>query len=347
MLMSYAVLPLALCVMLGQSALCPVQARSVAIVSNGDTIAYGGNWFPFQPGYAQRRFIRLRSLNNDQERVIWSMTEGSAFMLEQLTSDPHRRFVAFRELVPDAKNEGVGRNWTLRILTLEGKQVVELPGVCLYAWSPDGSRIAAIEGWYIDSGARFYPKGAYVYDLKTAERIDIPGGYRDVRWPGFDEYLYLETIPVIYRWRAGMEKPEATEYHGLEFSCDGAYYCDGKPRPTLLVYKRKANELLTKDGDQPIASAVPDPLRPRQWLSDTLLLLYDERLGKGSDYILNVETRECRESVLPVVAGRADNSAIVVYDPDNDLFKTQILADCPMVTHASIEAPESMVRESQ
>ncbi len=329
------------------SALCSVSSRGVAIVPNGNMVIYGGSRFVCSSGAEEEYTITIMSLTEESKSIIWDIRKGTGSRIEQLACAPVMGFVSFLELVPDPKNEGVGANWTLRILTLEGKQVVELPGVCIYAWSPDGSRIAAIEGWYIDSGARFHPKGAYIYDIKTGARVNIPGGYRDVRWPGFDEDLYLEIIPVIYRWRDGMTQPEKTEYHGLEFSVGGTYYCKSEGEPQVSVYMRSTNELVTGGNSCQFSDPLLELLRPVQWLSDSLLLLDSRAYEIRRDYLLNVITGECRKIPLPVVAGRQDDGTILTYDQDKGSFETHCVSSWPTVTGVDIAATESEGRHGQ
>lgn len=315
-------------------------------LASSQGLVYGGIDFAGTTSHGLNDSVWLRKPLEGDERVLWQPSvnvHNRRSPLEQLSVSPDGDKVGFLELLPDPNVDATHIGWVLRVLSLDGAEAFLTPDVCRYSWSPDGQKIACIEGAYSDNGALFVSARTRVFSVASGERVEIPGTYRDVYWALFDGYLYLDGEEAgVFRWRHGMEQPELTAHRSVCFSPGGIYYfrCYHEHSvgyPSFDVFKREGDEMITNVDSTVISKALTDALRPEHWLSDALLLLHDDSTNEVGDYVLDVNTGQCRKPPCPIVGAVNDSTVIAVVDRGYELERLS-LAECPVLTECDSSA---------
>ena len=269
--------------------------------------------------------------------ILWGLgfSDCDSNVISDLMISPDAKHIAFIEdCIKGPPTTEQMHTFFLRILTVEGKEVVSIENGVKYAWSPDGEDIAFIRGTYRDAGFGFSSMGMAIWNKSTQEIVDLDAGYPyALHWASFDEHLYIKGIGVM---RVDIEErsAEPTPLLDIDFSPDGKHYLRfQKALPPYTLYTTETNQPVDKG---PVAEALMDILNYYYyvcWLNAENLILYDfqVRTDPWNCYVLNIENAELRKSPHPIAAVKDPSKGIVfLITSPAPTFETMSIAEMPI-----------------
>ena len=278
-----------------------------------------------------------KPLSEYKTEVLWELgcSNCDYNRISDIKISPDGRLISFVELCMEGPSTAdLSYTFFLRILTVEGKEVVSIENGVKYAWSPDGEDIAFIRGTYRDAGFGFSSMGMAIWNRSTQEIVDLDAGYPyALHWASFDEHLYIKGIGVM---RVDIEErsAEPTPLLDIDFSPDGKHYLRfQKALPPYTLYTTETNQPVDKG---PVAEALMDILNYYYyvcWLNAENLILYDfqVRTDPWNCYVLNIENAELRKSPHPIAAVKDPSKGIVfLITSPAPTFETMSIAEMPI-----------------
>ncbi len=249
----------------------------------------GGSLFQYAVQNQSENSIYIQPLGGER-RAIYTPNAG----FSDVTLSPSCRRVAFLE------SNGEEEDSDLRIISLEGREVMMIPYVQTYTWGgteATGDLIAYTTGTDYEGGLGFVPKGTWLLDIREGSRHQIhPGGFY-AAWSVFDQSFYIwqlhfmnkEPNTEVQRYNIQRKELEKTPYHGIYFSRDDRYLYDaGFDGGRFRVFTREDNVELSG----PSYSALLDVggISPGGWISNSHIVFAGYAPNKQKCWIIDLDT---------------------------------------------------------
>jgi hypothetical protein len=247
-----------------------------------------------QPGWPGRDRLWVSHLGGTAARPVW--TAEACFGALGFSSSG--RYVALRATDP-ATLDPTGQTspvTNLKVIDLDGNELVCAPGVASYTWSPSSLQIAYITGVDREGYPGFSPTGCWILDVATGERHQFAAGAYDIYWAAHDGCIYLTDFqPNVQRYDPKSGSLEEMPYHGVFFSEDGRYYYyPGYEGSGFRVYETASNTDCT--GEHAFLAFRPHSLNAQGWVRDHILAFDPSASGERSSKLFDLDTGIARKA---------------------------------------------------
>jgi hypothetical protein len=209
----------------------------------------------------QETFISTQSANKSGGSAIFLLNDSKTvwrplysrqeyyFYESQIKVSPNGEYIALLGLfkIILASGERYYERMDLIVLDRSGRELTKVDSVWRYCWSPNSDQVAMLKGIRFEGKELPNTNRLQVVRIPSQGVIDLgPSDDIELTWPSFDGQIYTKArTGRVFRYSVTNKRRSLTEYKGLFFSPDGAYYFDrGLGGSVTNIFERKTGDVV-------------------------------------------------------------------------------------------------------